>query len=417
MKQKRAGKQLNRGMIEVLIPALLSICVGILIIGYEVYNSFEYLVAMEFTVLDVLGITFIILGISGIRLEKSKQFYFLKNVASKHEKVLILFLSYSLWMLAVVWAVLAVFIGNGNFMLAVFLSAISILTLFCSFFMCMDCGLNILNKCISGYKIGWEYFNTGNPREEYEKMLRYRNPAEYEEIERLKKVQWILFGADLLIGLVLYFVHQINVSKFGYWYYLVSAMLPLTLYIFAWIHKDVAGWREDTNADIKWKDTHFTVFWPVQIIILINLRFVYIPMLIQMQCISGAGNMIMAGLILFIVLIIISITCIGWKKQNIVDYFWNGIFTFTISWGLIFAIFFTLCGTPSYRVAEVERMDKSVTNKGFMYFVTIVLEDENIERIMVSKRMYESLNQGQEVLLVDRKGILGTEFLSLQMLE
>lgn len=129
MKQKRAGKKSNRCMIGVMILALFSICAGILIMGYELnYRSKE----LEFVVLEILGVIYLLMGIGGIRLEKSKQMNFLRNVASKNEKKLVLLLSYSLWFLSAVWAVYAVFMGNGNLGLALILSVMSVIMLFCA---------------------------------------------------------------------------------------------------------------------------------------------------------------------------------------------------------------------------------------------------------------------------------------------
>ena len=146
MKQERAGKQKEKTVKYVLIPALFSMLVGMAVWGYEVYNLIQYPKNLESLVMGCVGIVYILIGICSIRMAKTDLLYFIKYEATKQERIMVVALAYCTLVLSIVWVVYAISMGFGNALIASCMSIMSIICLSCSFLLYTDFGLEIVNS-------------------------------------------------------------------------------------------------------------------------------------------------------------------------------------------------------------------------------------------------------------------------------
>lgn len=258
-----------------------------------------------------------------------------------------------------------------------------------------------------------------------EKILKEsaRDSFQTEHLKEIRIASRILFVVDLLIGAAVIFVYRNTDLLKTQHYYLLMELIQLTSFLFAWIFKDVVIW-DDPSGRYLWSGSreqtkrYYVDIFVLQIMMLcLNMLFVILPMLVNLQCTRGSQSLFWVWLIFALLLTLISFGCVGRKRLKLYRQ-WLAILFFSAeaAWGMTDVTFLLTCKEPIHYVAEVTSTGKTHSYRGgTQYHAYVILRDGTEKRIMISQSVYRVVNDGEEVVICEREGILNTEFVTIHL--
>lgn len=242
-----------------------------------------------------------------------------------------------------------------------------------------------------------------------------------EHVKEIRIASWILFAVDLVLGIGFSLVYGNTDWITKHQYYLFMNLIPLTFFVFAWIFRDVVIWNNEGKEWLKkkeWLKQHYVnISVQALTIMFFHVFLVTFPLLRSMQCIKGSFMMVVVWFVVFALLFSVSAACVGWKRLKFCMQ-WMGILIVAveISIGTTQVIFLETSSTPTHYTAEViETSEHHGRRSSTSYYARTILQDGTEENIWVSKSVYDAIQEGKEVVVCNRKGILGTEFVTIHM--
>lgn len=242
-----------------------------------------------------------------------------------------------------------------------------------------------------------------------------------EHVKEIRIASWILLAVDVAVGIVLILVYGSTDWLEARQYYLFMGLIPFTFFVFAWIFRDVIIWDDEGKELLKkkgWLKNHY-VNISVQTLLMMFFHafLVTCPLLRTLHCIKGLSMMFVVGFAVFVLLFGVSTARVGLKRLKL-GWQWLGILIFSvgISIGTTQLIFYETSSTPTHYTAEViETSEHHSYRSGTRYYVRTILQDGTEENIWVSKAVYDEIQEGNEAVVCNRTGILGTEFVTVHM--
>lgn len=253
-------------------------------------------------------------------------------------------------------------------------------------------------------------------------------------LEEVKKDSWqvrhrkgIQIGG-LLLGifnvaatLLLFYVYVYGDFLKGRYYYLIQTLLPLSYYIFAWIFKDVVLWGpfDGNRYHFNWKERYIAIYASVLFGIFFQTIVVLQSLMLNMHCIRGVDRVITFGAAVFGVLVLISVLCLGFRKPKRElrgQWMLIALFSIFFSVEITEGIFLATSKTPVHYEADVVDTNE-YSGRRTSYYADVILKDGSTEHIEISKYVYERIGRQEPVVICDRTGMFGTEFVTIHKLE
>lgn len=234
-----------------------------------------------------------------------------------------------------------------------------------------------------------------------------------DNFEDVKRAYKLLTRANFIIVFIALLLFWTGLLKDRVFYAIV-AMLPLDLYIFSWIFHDVVSWGAVRGKRDNSRFLYIGDGAGVILLLLLDGIFALMPLIWDAQCIRGQNYIYTTVAILSAFLF--SVTLFTMRKQNdrIIKCVIVAWLTICFAFPMAFAFYYATTSHPVSYITVVWD-SKAYFSRGWHYRIKVMLRDGSFEWLYADEELYSEVKNGGTVMIHERSGILGTQFVKVRL--